>query len=167
MVFFANFQLFFYGMVYFYGNPPKFYRPFCSYDYILKFKKRKENDDILRSPWRNWFLPKTSFFGSIYFNSGKRAIFWDHFEKIVFCQKNCFFSLSPKVSIFRGKGHYFQFTLKKFNFAYKIIFWLYLVKYQYWREKDDILRSPWKIVFSLNFLNYQYFKITLKKYIFT
>ena len=54
--------------------------------------------------------------------SGKRTIFWDHFERADFCLKNRFLALSPKLSIFRGKGRYFQITLKELSFAKKSFF---------------------------------------------
>ena len=69
---------------------------------------------------QNWFLPKKIVFGSISKTiniSGKRTIFWDHHEKFDFCLKNCFLAVIPKLSVFRGKGRYFEITLKKLIFV--------------------------------------------------
>ena len=83
---------------------------------------------------KNRFLPLSSKL-SIF--RKKRTLFWDHLEKRDFCQKkNRFLPLSSKLSIFRGKG--------RVIFANKIVFWLYLLNYTYFEEKDVILRSPWK-----------------------
>ena len=75
---------------------------------------------------------------------------WQHFgqmddilpAKSGFAQKNFFFlALSAKLSTVRIKGQYLSITLKNLIFAQKIFFWLYLLNYQHFGEKDDILRS--------------------------
>ena len=54
------------------------------------------------------------------------TIFLNHLEKIDYCLKNCFLPLSPKLSIFWGKGRYFQITFYFFHQWIEII-WNHIV----------------------------------------
>ena len=70
--------------------------------YVQKYKHFQKNYLILR------LLCKVVFAHIKYQNSRKSKFFGDLFAKIVIC---------PKISVFRGKLHYFEITLKKSFFS--------------------------------------------------
>ena len=97
-----------------------FYLTLAFWPCLLNYQHFGEKDDILISLWR----------------------------KFIFVQKTLL-AQSPKLSTFRAKTIFCDHHADHLSLCLNWVFWPYLLNYQHFGERNDILRSFWINWFSL------------------